>query len=80
MSYKRKQKEKHILKKLADKGPSWTGGAYYDEFKHRYVRYWIGSRSKYWKRKCNRKVRRMKNIEGKGNSYRKMTEYRWEIW
>ena len=80
MSYRRKQVERRKLKNLAKNRTGWRGGAYYDEEKKRYIRYWIGSRSKYWKRKCNRKVRRMKNLDGKGNSYRKMTEYRWEIW
>ena len=83
MSHRRKMQEKQRWKKLAENHAGWMGGAYYDEDKHRYIRYWASGRThrtKYWKNQCNRKIRRQKTFEGKGNSYRRQAEFRWQIW
>lgn len=37
------------------------------------------NRPKFYKKQCNRKVRRSKNLPLKGNYYRKCREYWWEI-
>lgn len=83
MSYRRKQVERRKLRKLAKNRTGWRGGAYYDEEKKRYIRYWMSKRNHltgYWKKQCNKQVRRADNLFGKGNSYRKCAEYRWKFW
>ena len=37
------------------------------------------NRPKFYKKQCNRKARRSKNLPLKGNYYRKCREYWWEI-
>jgi len=43
-----------------------------------YIRIYRGSRSKYFKRVCNKKLRKMKEVFN--TTYHKLTEFWWEIY
>ena len=63
MSWKRKQDEKHRLKKLTNE----CGHAWFNPEKKRYVRFWLGTKGKhsgiaFWKRQMRRKIRRDSEI------------------
>ena len=47
--------------------------------KHYYKRCYIGSRTKYFKRYSNKKVRQYKGELHSGNSYRKVFDYWWNV-
>ena len=80
--YYRKRFEKRKIKKLVDgPGKKYCCGAYYDEKKKRYYRYYVGCKS--LKKALNKKVRHcLKNNEEltlHGNQHKKMFEYWWTI-
>ena len=81
MSWQRSKETKRRYKKLHDDTIHCYGsGVWYDEERGRYIRCWQPRIAKFVKRKCNRAVRRYKgSLTGKG-SYRKISEYWWEIW
>lgn len=63
MSYKRSKETKRRLKKLYDETwHSYGRGAWYDEFRNRYIRYTAVSPStgKYFRRRTNKKIRKKK--------------------
>ncbi len=67
------------LKKLAAKAAGYPAGAWYDDDKGRYVRYYRGQRSSWIKKQCNRKFRRSYGMcSAKRGAYRKYTEFWWE--
>lgn len=77
MSYKRKQIEKHKLKKLYDETwHSYSAGAYYDDRKNRFIKYSCHNR---WLRAhCRRISRRRMNKEGNlysRGSYNRVYDY-----
>lgn len=55
-----------------------AGGVYYDKKKGRLVRVWRDKTSKQYKRICNRRFRRTKEIYNHG-SYKKYTEFWWML-
>ena len=81
MSHRRKEEDKHRLKKLYNKTHSSYGaGAYYDNQKERYIRY--SCHNERIKTHCRRITRRrLKREEAKCNNctYKKMYDYWWEI-
>lgn len=81
MSWQRskKNKEKNIkLYKATFR--HYGSGVWYDSERQRYIRYWQPRRAKYIKRKCNRAVRRYTGALMNKGSYRKVSEFWWEIW
>ena len=81
MSHKRKCEENRRLKKLYEKTRhSYGAGVWFDEMKGRYIKY--SCHNKWLKTHCRRIIRRrMKNIgmSRKGNGYRKLFDYWWEL-
>lgn len=81
MSHKRKLEDKRRIKKLYEKTKcAYGAGAWFDERKGRYIKY--SCHNKWLKTHCRRMVRRrMKNIgmAQKGNGYRKLFDYWWEL-
>lgn len=71
-----KKKEK-IYAAQASGRRYFPSGVYFDKRKNRFVQYWRGSESRYFKRKCNRKLRHQ-NVSDHGN-YKKHNEFKWEI-
>ena len=81
MGYKRGQETKKRYKQLyKDTMRHYGAGVWYDEEKGRYIRYYQPRRAKFVKRKCNRAVRRYKGALSTKGSYRKVSEFGWEIW
>lgn len=81
MSHKRKIEDKHRLKKLYEETKnSYGAGAWFNKNKNRYIRYTC--HNKWLKKYCSKAIRRkMKNMEvsPKGNDYRKIFDYWWEL-
>lgn len=81
MSHKRKCEENRRLKKLYEKTKyNYGAGVWFDERKGRYIKY--SCHNKWLKTHCRRMVRRrMKNKDMalKGNGYRKLFDYWWEL-
>ena len=81
MSWQRSKETKRRYKKLHDDTIHCYGaGVWYNKEKGRYIRYYQPRRAKFVKRKCNRAVRRYKGDLSAKGSYRKVSEYWWEIW
>lgn len=81
MSWQRSRETKRRYKKLHDDTIHCYGsGVWYDEEKGRYIRCYQPRRAKFVKRKCNRAVRRYKGPLPDKGSYRKVSEFWWEIW
>lgn len=80
MSYRRKQEEKHRLKKLyKETKNSYGAGVWYNEEKHRYIRYTCHNE---WTKTYGRRLirRRLKNKDCPfGCFYKKFYDYWWEI-
>ena len=55
-----------------------VSGVYYDEEKQRFVRFWRDKTSKQYKRICNRRFRRTREIYNHG-SYKKYTDFWWML-
>lgn len=83
MSYRRSKEDKHRLKKLYDKTKnSYGAGAWYNEKKERYIRFYSSNTpgyTKYLRRIANRKVRRAK-IPLKYSQYKKLYDYWWTLY
>ena len=80
MSHRRKVKEKHRLKHLYSQTQfSYGAGAYYDEDKKRYIRWYAPRIGKFYRRISNKKVRREKYLVN-GNTYKKYFDYWWELY
>ena len=87
MSWNRSHETSRRLKNLYKKTKNhYARGAYYDNDKERYIQFQMSRKGRgnyisYVKKKCNRIVRRNRFSvpNGKG-SYRKMSEFWWEIW
>ena len=69
--------EKHKIKKLAEDTSYWCGaGAYFDDYKNRYIRYWY--RKKWLKRVAAKATRKMKDVTN-GSLYKKAFDLWWEL-
>lgn len=80
MSHRRKMEEKRKLKRLYKKTQySSRAGAYYDEDKKRYMRWYTPRIGKYYRRISNKRVRRTKYLVN-GNTYKKYFDYWWELY
>lgn len=83
MSYRRSKERNRRLKKLYEETKhSYGSGAWYDEEKGRYIRYYPSSSTgytKYLRRISNRKIRRMKEMSLKGCQYKKAFDYWWTL-
>ena len=56
-------------------------GVYYCWRRKRLIKYWVYPHDRAeLKRKCNKKIRSCKNGIPDGSTYRKMTEYDWELY
>lgn len=81
MSYQRKQKDKHKLRKLFNEtNNSSFAGAYFSENKNRLIRYSVNNT---WHKTHARRVtrRRLKRDPYfRHNSYKKIYDYIWEVW
>ena len=81
MSWKRSIETKKRYKKLHKKTVhSYGAGVWYDEERGRYIRYWQPRRAKFLKRKCNREVRRYKGSLPAKGTYRRVSEFWYEMW
>ena len=81
MGYRRSQETKKRYVRLYEETMRHYGsGVWFNEEKGRYIRYWQPRRAKWVKRKCNRAVRRYKGSLPDKGSYRRVSEYWWEIW
>ena len=68
---------KRKLEKLAyETKHSYRGGVYYDDYKGRILRYWIGKR--FLKKERSKATRRMKDISN-GSMYKKAFDYWWAV-
>lgn len=80
MSHRRKMEEKRKLKRLYKQTQySSRAGAYYDEDKKRYMRWYAPRIGKYYRRISNKKVRRKKYLVN-GNTYKRYFDYWWELY
>ena len=80
MSHRRKTKEKHKLKHLYDQTQSsYWSGAYYDEDKKRYIRWYARRIGKFYRRISNKRVCRTKYLVN-GNTYKRYFDYWWELY
>ena len=69
------------LKKLAyQHGYYKPGTVYYDRKLERWIKTWRGSRSKYLKNQCNRKLRQYNGKLVNGGHFKKATEFWWELY
>lgn len=58
--------------------PYWST---FDENGKKYIkRFYRGQKSKYFKRLSNKRVRKNKKLSGRGNNYRKLFDYWWEMY
>lgn len=73
--YKRKRITQQKYKKLNYK----CGFAYFNEDKDRYIRYYYSNRRKYAHKWFVKKLRKNNEFKLKGNNYRKVYDYWWEI-
>ena len=81
MSWKRSTETKRRYKKLHEKTVhSYGAGVWYDEKRGRYIRYWQPRRAKFLKRKCNREVRQYKGSLPAKGTYRRVSEFLYEMW
>lgn len=82
MSYSKSEKNKKKLKKLAEETyNTCPTGAFYDEKKKRYIRYYRGN--KWLKVHCRRMTRRkLKNtvVIYDKSQYKKLYDYWWELY
>ena len=73
MSYQRSRERNKRFKQLSSR----SGSAYYDENKHRFVRYYRGRRSKLLKHLCNKKYRQTGLENFQHSNYKKASEFWW---
>lgn len=84
MSHRRKAMERRKLKKLHDE--TWNSvfaGAYWNDRKQRYVRFYTcrtPGYTKYLRRLSNRRVRHSLDVPMRGSGYRKHYDYWWELY
>ena len=85
MSWRRSTETKRRYKKLYNKTKNHYGsGVWFDDRKGRFIKFSMsrkgrGNHVAYVKRKCNRAIRRYKGDLSSPGSYRKISEYWWEI-
>lgn len=82
MSHKRKREDNRRLKKLyEDTKNSYGAGAYYDDRKKRYVRVYVrrSHTKKDYKRYSNKRLRQNRSVVLRGNKYRRVFDYWWEL-
>ena len=77
--YYRKVKEKQRLHKLAKKTRYKVSGAYYNEEKHYYIRFYRSHLSVYLKGQSNRKIRRTVDI-GNNGKFKKVYDFWCSLW
>ena len=81
MGWKRSRDQRRKDKHIYSQTKTWYGkGVWYDKEKGIYRRYYLPERVRYVKRKCNRAVRRYKGELGTKGTYRKISEFWWEVW
>lgn len=69
------------LKKLSYQNNSYKPGTvYYDEKLGRWIKTWCGSRSKFIKKTCNRKLRKYNGTLIDGGQFKKTSEFWWELY
>lgn len=78
MSHRRKMQERHKLKHLFKQTKNSLIGAYYDEDKKRYIRWYSPRIGKFYRKISNKRVRKTKYLPN-GNSYKKNYDYEWNI-
>lgn len=82
MAYARSKEDQRRIRKLYNETRNrWTAGAWYDERKHRYVRFYscrTPGYTKWLRRQSNKRLRRSPNIY-KGKQYKKLFDYWWEL-
>ena len=85
MSWRRSTETKRRYKNLHNETKNhYARGVYYDPDKDRLIRFQMSKKGRgnhvaYVKRKCNRAIRRYKGDLSSPGSYRKISEYWWEI-
>lgn len=83
MGYKQSRERNRRLKKVYMQTKNTYGsGVWYNEKKGRYIRYYPRgntSLSRYFRKQANRKVRRNKHEPLQHGSYRKVYDYRWNL-
>lgn len=71
-----KNEQRILKKKHSNSGYRYhVGGVYYDDDKQRYIRYYRRQESKYIKRRCNRRIRKVSDEIGLGGLYKKFTQF-----
>lgn len=81
MGHRRTKQERKKLRRLYDETKhSYGAGVWYDEQKHRFIRYSMGSggRSTFLKKQSNKRVRRAEDV-GNHCGYRRHFDYNWEL-
>ena len=81
MGHRRARQDRKKLRRLYDETKNQYGaGVWYDEQKHRFIRYSTGSggRAAFLKKQSNKRVRRKADV-GSHNAYRRHFDYRWEL-
>ena len=85
-SYKRKAEDIRRMRKIstAQRGTAQRGryrcsGCWYDQRSGRYRQYWRPKRSAFYKKLCNRRVRRNPDISS-GAQYKRISEFFWELY
>lgn len=68
--------DKSKLDRLYDIGSWWTVA---DRGKYK-IRHYVSARAKHYKKISNKSIRKYKGVIPKGNQYRKLYEYWWNIW
>ena len=78
MAWKQSRDRNRRLKKIASIKTREFRGAYYNEDKHRIIRYYTGTRSKFLRKVSNKRVRRYNKLYANYSGYRKIFDY-WYI-
>ena len=81
MTYTRKREDIRRMRKIsaAQRGRYCCSGCWYDHRSGRYRQYWRPKRSSFYKKLCNRRVRHDPDITS-GCSYKKISEFFWELY
>lgn len=81
MAYKQAKMRRSKLEKTYNKSGTryYPGGVYYDEELDRYFKYDLPRFAKYLRKVSNKKVRKAGNLGQRGN-YRKLFDYKWELY
>ena len=81
--FRSKERNKRLKKLYSETKNSYGEGAWYDEEKKRYIKCSSSNTTGYTKwlrRLSNRRVRKMKDITLNNCQYKKVFDYRWELY